>query len=62
MNLCALCGFFTHVQTGPGAHRTSYTIRTGSFGGVKRPGRGADHPPVPSAEFENEYSYTSTPL
>jgi hypothetical protein len=23
---------------------------TGSFPGVKRPGRGADHPPPPSAE------------
>jgi hypothetical protein len=27
---------------------------TGSFTGVKRPGRGADHPPPPSAEVENE--------
>jgi hypothetical protein len=24
------------------------------FAGVKRPGRGADHPPPPSAEVENE--------
>jgi hypothetical protein len=30
---------------------------TGVFPGVKRPGRGADHPPPPSAEVEN----TSTP-
>jgi hypothetical protein len=29
--------------------------------GVNRPGRGADHPPPPRAEVENE-SYTSTPL
>jgi hypothetical protein len=28
---------------------------------VKRPGRGADHPPPSSAEVTNEYSYTSTP-
>jgi hypothetical protein len=28
-----------------GAHSVSYTIRTGSFPGVKRPGRGVDHPP-----------------
>jgi hypothetical protein len=34
---------------------------TGSFPGVKRPGRGADHPTPPSSEVENEYSYTSTP-
>jgi hypothetical protein len=27
---------------------------TGSFPGVKRSGRGADHPPPPSAEMENK--------
>jgi hypothetical protein len=36
--------FFTHVQTGPGAHPISCTMGTGSFLGVKRPGRGAEHP------------------
>jgi hypothetical protein len=46
--------FFAHVQTGPGAHPASCTISTGSFSGVKRPGRGADHPPPPSAEVENK--------
>jgi hypothetical protein len=46
--------FFAHVQTGPGAHPASCTIGTGSFSGVKRSGRGADHPPLPSAEVENE--------
>ena len=36
---------------------------TGSFPGVKRPGRGVDHPPPSSAEvIKIEYSYTSTPL
>jgi hypothetical protein len=54
--------FFAHVQTGPGAHPASCTMGTGSFPGVKRPGRGADHPTPPSAEIENEYSYTSRPL
>jgi hypothetical protein len=34
---------------------------TGPFPRVKRPGCGADHPPPPSAEVENEYCYTSTP-
>jgi hypothetical protein len=29
-------------------------MSTGSFPGVKRPGRGADHPLPPSAEVENE--------
>jgi hypothetical protein len=42
--------FFAHVQTGPGAQTTSCTMGTGCFPGVKRPGRGADHPPPPSAE------------
>jgi hypothetical protein len=32
----------------------SCTMGTGSFPGVKRPGRGADHPPPSSAEVENE--------
>jgi hypothetical protein len=50
--------FFAHVQIGPG---TFCTMGTGSFQGVKRPGRGADHPPPSSAEVENEWSYTSTP-
>jgi hypothetical protein len=46
--------FFARVQTGPGAHPASCTMGTGFFPGVKRPGRGADHPPPPSAEVENE--------
>jgi hypothetical protein len=46
--------FFAHVQTGPGAHPASCKMGTGSFPGVNRPGRGADHPPSPSAEVENE--------
>jgi hypothetical protein len=32
------------VQTGPGAHPASYTTDIGSFPGVKRPGRGVNHP------------------
>jgi hypothetical protein len=40
----------------------SFTMGTGSFPGVKRPERSADHPPSPSAEVENEYRYTSTPF
>jgi hypothetical protein len=42
--------FFAHVQTGPVAHPASYTMGTGSFPGVNRPARGADHLPHPSAE------------
>jgi hypothetical protein len=29
------------------------TMGTGSFPGVKRPGRGADHPPPSSVKIEN---------
>ena len=36
---------FAPVQTGPGAHTTSYTTGTGSFLGVKQPERSVDHPP-----------------
>jgi hypothetical protein len=38
--------FSAPVQTGLGAHPVSCTMGTGSFPGVKRPGRGADHPPL----------------
>ena len=38
--------FSAPVQTGPGAHLASCTMGTGSFAGVKRPGRGADLPPT----------------
>ena len=40
--------FSAPVQTGPGAHPTSCTMGTGSFPGVKRPGRGVDPPPPSS--------------
>jgi hypothetical protein len=46
--------FFAHVQTGPEAHSASCTRGTGSFRGVKRPGRDADHPPLSSAEVKKE--------
>jgi hypothetical protein len=42
---------FQH-QTGPGAYPASCTMGTGSFPGVKRPGRGVDHPPPSSAEVK----------
>ena len=44
--------FSVHVQTGPGAHPASYTMGTESFLGVKRPGRGVDHPPPSSADVK----------
>ena len=36
------------VQTDPVAHPAWYTMGTGSFPGVKRPGSGFDHSPHPS--------------
>ena len=44
--------FSAPFQTGPGAHPTSCRMGTGSFPGVKRPGRGVDHQPPYSAEVE----------
>jgi len=46
--------FSALVQTGPGAHPASYTMGTGSFPGVKRPGRGVDHPPHPAPRLKKE--------
>ena len=53
--------FFAPVLTGPGAHPASYTMATGSFPGVKRPGRGVFHPPHLAPKLKKAYSYTSTP-
>jgi len=40
------------AQTGLEAHPASYTKGTGSFPGVKRLGRGFDHPPSFSTEVK----------
>jgi len=44
--------FSTKVQAGPKAHVASYTMGTGYFPGVKRPGRRIDHLPPHSAELK----------
>ena len=44
--------FSAPVQTGPGRNPASYTTGTGSFPGVKRAGRGVDHPPPSNAEVK----------
>jgi hypothetical protein len=42
---------FRTVQTSPGAHPVSFTMGSGFlYWGVKRPGRGVNHPPPSSAE------------
>jgi hypothetical protein len=49
-------------QNSSGARPTSYPMGTrGSFPGVKRSGREADHSPPSSAEVKNAWSYTSAP-
>ena len=57
--------FSAPVQTAPGAHPASCIMGTGSFPGVKRPGRGVDHPPPSSAEVEGRvelYLYSAQGL
>jgi hypothetical protein len=44
--------FSAPVQTSPGAYLTSCTFGTASFPGVKRPGRGVDHPLPSSTEVK----------
>jgi hypothetical protein len=44
--------FSAPVQTGSEAHPASCTMGTGSFPGVKWPGRDVDHPPSFSAELK----------
>ena len=55
--------FSTPIQIGPGPHPASYTTGTGSFPGVKRPGRGVDHPYPSSAEANERVElYLYSPL
>ena len=55
--------FSAPIKTGPGAHPTSYTMGTGYFLGIKRPGRGADHPPSHTAEVKETVElYIYSPL
>jgi len=53
--------FSATVQTVPGAQPTYHTMGTGSFPGVKWPGRGVDHPPHLVPRLKKEKSYTTTP-
>jgi hypothetical protein len=53
---------FHVVQTGSGVHPTSYSMCTGgSFPGIERPGREADHSFPATAEVKKMRTYTSTP-
>src|SRR5215510_7592664 len=53
--------FFAHIQTGPGAHPASCTMGTRSFPEVKRPGRGADHPPLLAPRSRKSRAYLYPP-
>jgi hypothetical protein len=60
-------GYFSlhhHVQNGSGAHLVSYPLGTrGSFPGVTRQGREADHSPPSSAEVKEWVeSYVHSPI
>jgi hypothetical protein len=44
--------FSATIQTDPWAHPATHTMGTGFFLGVKRPGRGADHPTPSSANIK----------
>ena len=44
--------FSAPVQTGSRVNLASYTMGTGSFSGLKRPGFGVDHPPPNTGEVE----------
>ena len=44
--------FSAPIHTGPGAYPATCTLGTGSFQGVKRPGRGVVHSPPSSAEVK----------
>ena len=53
---------FAPLQTDPGAHPASYTMATGSFRGIKQPGRGVDNPHLSSADVKErveQYIYSS---
>ena len=53
--------FFAPFQTGPEDHPASCTMGTGSFRGVKRPGRGVDHPPPYRTEVKEKPLLPSGP-
>jgi hypothetical protein len=53
--------FSAPVQTGPEAHPVSYIMGIGFLLGVKRPGRGIDHPSHLAPRLKKEKSYTCTP-
>jgi hypothetical protein len=54
--------FSAFVQTGPGAHPATYTMGTRCSPGVKRLGRGVDHPRCLALKLKKECGYPVLPL
>ena len=54
--------FCALVMNVPGTHPDSYTVGTGSFPGVKRPGRGVICPATSSAEVKEIVELYCIPL
>jgi hypothetical protein len=53
--------FYAPVQIGHGAHSAFCAMVTRAFPGVKRPGRGVDHPPHLTLRLIKEKSSSFTP-
>jgi len=53
--------FLANFQNVRGAHPASCTTDTGSFPGLKRPGRGVVYPPTLETRLKKEKNYTSSP-
>jgi hypothetical protein len=51
-----------NVQAGSGTHPASYSVGTGFFRGVKRPGSDVDRSPPSSAEVKNRYGSACIPV
>ena len=65
MNALVGTRFSAPAQTGPGVHPSSCTIGTRVFPGIRRPGRGLDHPSQSSTEVEGRvelYLYATLSL
>jgi len=54
--------FSAPVQTSPATNAASYTMGTGSFPGVKRPGRGVDPYPYLAKRLKKELAKNYSPL
>jgi hypothetical protein len=54
--------FLQNVHPGSGAHSASYSVSTGSFPGVKRPGSDVDSPPASASIYTMVWTRTALTL